>query len=214
MTSTLASRFKSPGARALLAYLSVPAALAATVAVFWHRDVKYSLPTPVPEAHAPPAIGSRPTIDAALAALGVAQDRRPTLLHFYNPDCPCSRFNRDHLQSLVRKYGERVRFVAVVESPQPDGVDSGLPMTHVGDAEGTIAAAFGVYSTPQAVLLDAEGTLQFRGNYNTSRYCSEPATEFARLAINALLVGAAPQLDARAAIAFGCELPQEEPNGH
>src|SRR5262249_46492721 len=44
-------------------------------------------------------------------------------------------------------------------------------------------AEAGVYSTPQAVLLDAKSHIVFRGNYNVSRYCTDPRTEFVRIAL-------------------------------
>jgi hypothetical protein len=75
----------------------------------------------------------------------------------------------------------------------------------VVDRRGAIAAEAGVYSTPQAVLVDERGRLAYRGNYNVSRYCVDPRTEFARLAIESLL--AKQSVTVPETEAYGCELP-------
>ena len=76
------------------------------------------------------------------------------------------------------------------------------------DTDGRIATACGVYSTPQAAILDGTGRLFFRGNYNVSRYCLAPGSEFARIALESLLAGKpAPVFPEIAMVAYGCELP-------
>jgi hypothetical protein len=57
----------------------------------------------------------------------------------------------------------------------------------VEERDGATAQSFGVYSTPQAVILDLAHTLRFRGNYNNSRYCDDQETEYARIAFETLL---------------------------
>ncbi len=111
------------------------------------------------------------------------------LLHFFNPGCPCSRFNLDHIRELTRTYGERVNIVAVLEEDSTDTLidgfrRTGLPIQAVVDSNRTLATAVGVYSTPQAVILDTRGTLIYRGNYNSSRYCVDRRTEYARIALD------------------------------
>jgi hypothetical protein len=163
---------------------------------FWTQDLRYALPTPRPANLKVAPLGQR-------LLLPLDKDRRPTLLVFYNPDCPCSRFNTEHVLALKKQYQDRVRFMAITqrgEAPQ---------ITTVQDPTGTIARTCGVYSTPQAVLLEAHGTLYYRGNFNRSRYCSEPKSEFARLAIEALLKGEkSPSFPTSATTAYGCALPE------
>ena len=77
----------------------------------------------------------------------------------------------------------------------------------IPDPGGHRAARLGVYSTPQAVVIGADGRLFFRGNYNTTRYCVDSRTEFARIAIEALLAGIPlPDLPPQARVAYGCPL--------
>ena len=194
--------------------------LGLTGLTFWYQDLRYSLPTPRPAAWREVSQGQAVSLPPRLAA--TRQDGRPLLLHFFNPDCPCSRFNADHLRALRQRFGDRVRFVAVVQvedgrhaDSQDRGLDTvgrlfGPGMEAVVDTDGRIAAACGVYSTPQAALLSGgtARTLLFRGNYNTARYCADPQTEFVRLALQAFVNGQPISAPAREAmVAYGCELP-------
>ena len=75
------------------------------------------------------------------------------------------------------------------------------------DSLGALADACGVYSTPQAVILNAEGKLIYRGNYNSSRYCTDPSSEFARITLDSLLnERILPQFSGIASTAYGCQL--------
>ena len=182
--------------------------------VFWLQDWKYNLPTPKPQGLQQIAIGSKPPLPPALARLRREAGGRPLFLHFFNPDCPCSRFNEEHVQTLVRANKSTTRFVAVVE---PEGGELArdaaanatrdFGMDAVLDGTGEIGRALGVYSTPQAVILNADGTLFFRGNYNLSRYCVDAKTEYARLALEHALAGRPYTAPEGASIAYGCELP-------
>ncbi len=72
-----------------------------------------------------------------------------------------------------------------------------------------IAKSCGVFSTPQAVLMDSSQKLYFRGNYNKTRYCTDAATNYAQQAIDSLLSHtSAPSFDALALRAYGCSLPK------
>jgi hypothetical protein len=201
--------FTERGRRAL-ALVASAMCVATAVAAFWYQDWRYSLPTPRPEGLSQPALGA--SIDTGRVLGRVSQ--RPTLIHVVNVDCPCSRFNVDHVRSLLRRFGDRVSFIALVQGTAsadrllPQFTGWGLPMEAVADTGGTRAAALGVYSTPQAVLLTADRRLYFRGNYNSSRYCVDRQSEYVRIAIEALLAGlAAAPLPEEATIAYGCPLP-------
>jgi hypothetical protein len=188
---------------------SCQAALCCVIAwVFWWQDLRYALPTPRPAGLEQPPTG------ATFADL--VSDERPTLLHFFNPDCPCSRFNLTHLRRLTRDFAGRVRFVAVLSletDANPSATLKSFSAWHL-DAEplldpgGRLAARLGVFATPQAVVLGRDGRLIFRGNYNAGRYCVDPRTEFARLALLAAVEGTPlPEFPPVATTAYGCELP-------
>jgi hypothetical protein len=190
--------------------------LGAEAAVFWMQDWRYNLPTPPPALLEQPALGSTPVLPAAVRS--TAAPGLPILLHFYNPDCPCSRFNRDHVRQLARQYQGRAQIIAVLQMAAVDATALEREARHLGfpaiaDSEGRIAATCGVYATPQAVILDPAGKLLFRGNYNRSRYCTAPVTEFARLALEAAVSGkATPDFPEAAVVAYGCSLPDSLEN--
>lgn len=181
----------------------------AVTALFWYNDWIYQLPTPVPKGYRPVTPGETITLAGPLQ---VSHDQ-PVFLHFFNPECPCSRFNMDHFKSLVRQYGDQVRFVVVVISSKKftakaiqDKFDLDLPVLF----DQTLAGSCGVYSTPQAVLLDDRHRLVYRGNYNSSRYCSDEKTSYAKIALTGFLQEQAhfsTITNPLALRAYGCSLP-------
>jgi hypothetical protein len=192
------------------------ACMLTAVAAFWYQDWVYALPTPRPDGLHQPAPGEYLPLGDALG--GPTWEHRPVVVHVVNVDCPCSRFNSDHIRSLVRRFGDRVRFVALVQGdnhPQilrDAFVDWGIPMEVVPDPGGRLATALGVYSTPQAVVLTSSSRLYFRGNYNVTRYCADRRTEFVRIAIEALLASRPlPEMPDDATVAYGCPLPHRSP---
>ncbi len=183
--------------------------LAGMVGMFWWQDWQYSQPTPKPAQLFQPAFGAIVHLEPTLRAYD--RPGKPLLLHFFNSDCPCSRFNIDHLRALKKQFGiQGVSFVAVVQGT-PDQIRSfkkyELETPVVEDPDGRIAFQLGVYSTPQAVILTPKHELYFRGNYNLTRYCSDPRTEFVRLALEHLINGERLGKQPEAAlIAYGCPL--------
>lgn len=215
------------GLKLALTLLCALLLLGVVCTVFWYQDLRYSLPTPRPESLAPVPMGAVVPLDRVLPALHSSQgETRLLFLHFFNPGCPCSRFNTDHIRGLYQRYREQVRFVAVVETDEDADASERERiiraaarrfggMEAVADPGGNAAAACEVYSTPQAVILRPSGELLFRGNYNVSRYCTERATAFARLALEALLTGhKVPDFPPAATIAYGCELPTSPAESH
>ena len=180
--------------------------LFATITVlFWYNEVVYSMPTPVPENYKGLQVGGD-----VLLPEKVRTDSRPLFLHFFNPDCPCSRFNITHFKSLVMSYGEQVNFQVVVMSKEEytvtdiqDKYDLAIPVLF----DSSIAATCGVYSTPQAVIIEND-KLYYRGNYNKSRYCTDKKSNYAETALQSLLNKTNyPGFDGYALKAYGCQLP-------
>lgn len=195
--------------------LVVLALLGFVGATLWEQDWRWGLPTDRPANLQQPPVGARLELPEIVTARWSPSSERPLFLHFFNPDCPCSRFNQDHVRDLIRAHRGRMTIIAVIE---PEGAtvspravanaerDLGVPV--LLDADGSLARLAGVYSSPQAVLVKAGGALYYRGNYNLARYCTDERTEFARIAIEHLLAGAS-RYDApiQARVAYGCPLP-------
>jgi hypothetical protein len=172
--------------------------------IFWHNEWVYGLPTPVPAAYKAVQPG------APIAAAQKLVSGKPLFLHFFNPDCPCSRFNINYFKTLASKYQHEASFVIIPVSNKPLTEKAirekfGLNIPVVFDT--TLAAACGVYSTPQAAIIDNHSTLYYRGNYNKSRYCTNAETNYAEIALQALLNRSKVAFDQYALQAYGCQLP-------
>jgi hypothetical protein len=201
--------------RPVTASLVVVGLLAFAGYTLWEQDWKWGLPTPRPLNLKQPAIGAPLELPEAVSSRWSPSSGRPLFLHFFNPGCPCSRFNQDHVRDLIRAHQGRVTIVAVIE---PEGgpvaasavatAERELGVPVLLDADGAIATRVGVYSSPQAVIVAPTGSLYYRGNSNLARYCTDAQTEFARIAIEHVLAGD-PTYDApvQARIAYGCPLP-------
>jgi hypothetical protein len=83
--------------------------LSGIAALFWQQELQYTRPTPVPANYQAVLPGQR-----VVVPLPAGTDRKQLLLHFFNPDCPCSRFNLKHVKQLAKNYGMNVAFLAVV----------------------------------------------------------------------------------------------------
>lgn len=181
--------------------------------MFWQQDLRYARPTPPPAGWRRPAVGTAVALPIILERLRADHPGRPVLLHFVNPTCPCSRFNVDHVRSLAARFHDTVTVVAVLADGDPAAMRAAqrslrLDVPHYVDADRRLAEAVGVYATPQAAILDGDGRIYFVGNYNRTRYCRDRETEFARIALEAVVAGARPPAVApAAAIAYGCPLP-------
>lgn len=176
-------------------------------ALFWYNDLVYHLPTPIPANYKAVNRGT-------IINLGKAFNKyegKPVFLHFFNPGCPCSRFNIANFRSLYRQYNSRLNFVVVVLAKKDYSVQQiqdkiGLDIPVVFDQ--SIAVSCGVYSTPQVVVLNAQHKLYYRGNYNSSRYCTDDKTNFAKIAIEGLLLNRTYlAFNPLALKAYGCRLP-------
>ena len=116
---------------------------------------------------------------------------------------------------MVLRYRQDVNFVALVQVEDDQmrmaqkfkrKYDLGIPVQL--DLRGEIAASLGVYATPQAVLIDEAGKVFYKGNYNSTRYCTSKTTAFANIALQAFVDGkTAPLFPELAFTAYGCELP-------
>lgn len=178
------------------------------IGIFWYTDWIYQLPTPVPAHYK--AVNNGVQI-ALPDKLHVDRDK-PVFIHFFNPDCPCSKFNIKHFKSLVSEHQDQVNFVIVVlnndrytSSQIQEKFDLQIPVSF----DTSLATSCGVYSTPQAAILNQDRKLYYRGNYNKTRYCTDKKTNYAQIALNALLKNSATVLfDRYALTAYGCELPK------
>ncbi len=180
--------------------------------IFWNQELKYQLPTPVPENYLPIEIGEKISLDEQFS---LSEDK-PILIHFFNPDCPCSKFNIKHFNALLHKYKNKIDFYVVVksddESTDVSEFKNKFPQNVIilNDMDNKIAKNCGVYATPQAVVINKDKVLFYRGNYNKSRYCTLRESSYADIAIDSMLAGKkSPVFDNLAYVAYGCEIPKK-----
>jgi hypothetical protein len=179
----------------------------AIIALFWRNEWVYHLPTPIPQNYIPVRQGTAIDFKGKFGP----DNGKPLFLHFFNPDCPCSRFNIGHFKSLVKRYGKEVNFGIVVMNNNDytaaeicKKFDMHIPVSF----DSAIAVACGVYSTPQAAIINTDHRLYYRGNYNRTRYCADTKSEFARMALDSLLQHRlSVAFDRSATTAYGCRLP-------
>ncbi|MCS6777211.1 MAG: redoxin family protein [Chloroherpetonaceae bacterium] len=175
---------------------------AVTIGAFWHMVARYLRPVEPPAGAATlyPEQAPRSPVTVLHTDQGPVSLRGPmpvTLLNFWSPDCPCSRFMEGHVRRLVATHAEQVRFITVVEGNPGSEADTliekwrqrGISAPAATDPDGAIARAFGVWAAPAAVVLDVRGRVVFVGAYNAARYCDDPRTAFAAQALNAVLHG-------------------------
>ncbi len=174
--------------------------------LFWHNEWKYSLPTPVPVNYSAVKIGSHIPVTEKMSTTG-----KPVFIHFFNPLCPCSRFNAPHFNSLVKKYGKDIDFKVIVinggKECTAQQIQNKFDFTVPVSFDSTVATMCGVYSTPQAVIIDGDSKLFYRGNYNRSRYCTDTKSNYAQMAIESLLNHETNPLFSQYALkAYGCQV--------
>ncbi len=136
--------------RLIITAVFILLATAGIAAIFWNPELKYTRPTPVPAGYQAIAPGE----GVQVAQILKLEVRKPVLLHFFNPECPCSRFNLKHLKELVSTYGAEVAFVTVVPEGLADQTEKileelGLNIPVVADKDKELARRCGVYSTPR-----------------------------------------------------------------
>jgi hypothetical protein len=179
--------------------------VSAVGALFWYNEYRYSLPTPVPTHYVSVKKGSSLRLTKSLSF----KNNRPVFLHFFNPDCPCSRFNLQHVRSLFKQYEGQVNFAVVLVTSKKytaAQIQQKFTLNVPVIANAGLATACGVYATPQAVILTAGHQLYYRGNYNSSRYCTNKKTEYARQALDNLLQNLPLMPNPAAQKAYGCQL--------
>lgn len=180
---------------------------------FWYYEYKFILPTPLPDDYIPVSVNQQVGVKEFLS---IKADK-PRFFHFFNPYCPCSRFNLEHFAELIQMYGADIDFYAVIGSKDLfDKTRSQLTKYQIDipiivDKQEMLAKKCGVYATPQAVLLDTEDKLYYRGNYNVARFCTDPKTDFAQKALQAITQNLPPPLFGEMATkSYGCVYDSSE----
>jgi hypothetical protein len=169
-------------------------------------------------AASPGAVGRTPS-DWPRESVIPLDGRRPTLLLFLHPFCPCSSASVDELSELVGRCRDRVSTHVVIlrtrslESQGGARIDrslaSGSGITTWQDDEGSLARRFGVLTSGHVLLYDPGGRLLYSGGITPAR--GHRGDSFGRSAVQAEILGEPSQRGT--APAFGCPLFESQPAG-
>lgn len=166
-------------------------------AAFLREEARYEVPETAPKDWKAPELGQiiqHPALQSNAKAL---------LLHFHSEQCPCSRYAINHVRDLAQRFRGEVEVVVVTQENAGDYTWAGR---RVVDHDGSLARSVGVYASSQAAILAPNGRLIFRGSYNRTRFCSDPATQYTRIALESFLQGKRIPENTEAGKAFGCAL--------
>jgi hypothetical protein len=143
--------------------------------------------------------------------------RRPTLLMFLHPLCPCSSASVDELSEILARSANRVAAHAVIlrtssktleAGPRIDGSLSELPgLTIWYDEGGALARRLGVRTSGHVLLYDLRGRLLYSGGITPAR--GHRGDNYGRAAVLAEIFGKAA--DGCSLPAFGCPLFDSQP---
>lgn len=125
-------------------------------------------------------------------------DDIPTLIHFHDPNCPCSRFVVPDVKYILETFSEQVRVRVFV--PDSASVEQANRMFGV-NAEIAPFQTVPVAS-PAAWLMTADGQTAYLGPYSDSGICSSSASHQVSTLITDLLDG--QELTATNHLTTGC----------
>jgi peroxiredoxin len=155
--------------------------------------------------------------DGAMHSLKEIAGAKGTAVVFTCNECPYSKGYEDRLITLSKEYAARgITFVAINPNDPRivpgDGFDfmvqrakeKGFPFPYLHDATQAIAAAYGAKVTPHIFLLDAKGTLVYRGRVDDNVDTAKVSKQDFKAALDAVAGGqAVPVAETKA---FGCSV--------
>jgi thiol-disulfide isomerase/thioredoxin len=160
---------------------------------------------------APGAELSLTALDGAPQSLRSLQKTPVTVLVFLSAQCPVSNEYVGRLNALANEYAGQATFLGVnanhnesVEQARQHATEYRLAFPVYKDPGNAAADEFGATVTPEAIVLDGENRVRYRGRIDDSQKPARVKRSDLRLAVEAALAGrAAPNEEARA---FGCTI--------
>jgi hypothetical protein len=134
-------------------------------------------------------------------------EERISVVHFWNPDCYCNRFNLVHLKQIMGEYqGKNVQFYLAIAAPVTNKTQQRHMQSDFGDIPvlllDSIQMKRMVPSTPAAAVLRPGHGITYFGPYSEGAMCSRQSGSFVETVLDASLSGdVSAQLNT---LAFGC----------
>lgn len=82
------------------------------------------------------------------------------VIHFIDPDCPCSRFSKKHIQDLESHFGPDVEFVSFTNKSLEDQYRPRF-------------SQLSVPASPAVAIWDRKGKLAYMGPYSSGNLCGQ-----------------------------------------
>jgi peroxiredoxin len=143
----------------------------------------------------------------------IVKPGRVTVIVFFSADCPCQAAHDARLRDLSAAYAARGVDIVAVDSeagasPERSAKESrarAYPFPLLADPKGALADALGAEFATYTVVVDAQGSVRYRGGLDSDRISlTTAASLWVRDAVDRLLAGASP--DPAEAEALGCAL--------
>jgi len=141
-----------------------------------------------------------------------------TVLMFLSTQCPVSNGYNQRMIALFNEYSPKsVKFVFLNanQNESPAEVAShakrvGFPFPVYKDANNVVADRFGAQVTPEALVIDQSGVVQYHGAIDDSQNEARIRTRGLRMALDAVLAG--KPVEVSQTKAFGCTIKRVRKN--
>lgn len=141
------------------------------------------------------------SLDSLLTSLQ-AVPGKSYLLHFWQPDCSCNRFNRAHVKEISDKYREENFQLVTITRPHPDYSNQELiqmakqefDSVVIIDQQKLLTGNARIPAAPAAAVIDKNGKLAYFGPYSDSTFCGLGGTAFVERVADLLVKGENPSI--------------------
>lgn len=186
--------------------------LASAVAAFWWftlKDLRNFSGEPLLGEQAFDGQAATRALEVLLASHGPKNGEtfRPkaTIVHFWDSDCACSRFNESHVQQLASRYRADGIQLLVVDRQQLSTGELQRAFgqsAHPYQGMSPLKAGLQIPASPAAAVFDDRGKLAYFGPYSEGAACLSGNGDFVEQVIDKLLAGEHPtQINVSA---YGC----------
>lgn len=144
-----------------------------------------------------------------LTQQGIDLDNNIVVVHFWNPDCSCNRWNEKHVKQIVADYQNQGVVVVTVTQPSA-GADlrelaelaqNKFTTPVVFDSQRVLTNRYAPDATPAAAVMDS-GKLAYLGPYSVGAMCGSKGGAFVERTLDSLLAGKLVEMENLQS--FGC----------
>ena len=117
-----------------------------------------------------------------------------SVVHFWNPDCPCNRFNESHVKKIITDYAEKnVQFTIVVSGQSAkvrnqryEQAKEIFSHPSVKEIRNDWPMQKGPPSSPAVGVLNSDGELIYFGPYSLGARCAPDKAKFVETVLDGL----------------------------